>query len=57
MIKYIPSFLTSDEINYFMDIFHNGDKKYYGDEYYKFYFVDLMGVDLEVKKFSNFSFK
>jgi hypothetical protein len=57
MIKYIPSFLTSDEINYFMDIFHNEDKKYYGDEYYKFYFVDLMGRELEVKKFSNFSFK
>ena len=57
MIKYFPSFLTSDEINYFMDIFHNEDKKYYGDEYYKFYFVDLMGRELEVKKFSNFSFK
>ena len=36
--------LTSDEIDYFMNIFHNGDVKYYGDEYYKFYFVDLMGL-------------
>lgn len=57
MIKYIPSFLTLDEISYFMDIFHSEDIKYYEDEYYKFYFVDLMGVELEVKKFSNFSFK
>lgn len=57
MIKYIPSFLSTDEINYFINIFNNNKIEYYEDEYYKFYFVDLIGIDLEVKKFEIFSFK
>jgi hypothetical protein len=57
MIKYIPSFLTSDEINYFMDIFYSENMNYFGDDVYKFYYVNLMNKTLEVNKFSKFFFK
>ena len=57
MIKYISSFLTSDEINYFIEIFNNEKANYTDDEIYKFYYVDLINHKLEIEKFSNFNFK
>jgi predicted 2-oxoglutarate/Fe(II)-dependent dioxygenase YbiX len=57
MVKYFPNFLTNSEVDYFMNIFSEESMKYYGDQYYKFYFVDLMNRELEVSKFKNFNFK
>jgi hypothetical protein len=57
MIKYVPSFLTNEETEYFINIFKNGVKQYFGDQYYKFYFVDLMDVEIEVRKLDRFVFK
>ncbi len=57
MIKYVPSFLTNEETEYFINIFKNGVKQYFGDQYYKFYFVDLMDTQIEVRKLDRFVFK
>jgi hypothetical protein len=57
MIKYISSFLNTDEIQYFIEIFHNEKAKYNDDAVYKFYYVDLINCELEIQKFSNFNFK
>ena len=57
MIKNVPSFLTNEETEYFINIFKNGVKQYFGDQYYKFYFVDLMDVEIEVRKLDRFVFK
>ena len=57
MIKYISSFLNTEEIQYFIKIFHNEKAKYNCDKIYKFYYVDLINYELEIEKFSNFNFK
>lgn len=57
MIKYIKSFLSDDEAEYFINLFNNEIIKYNEDNVYKFYFLDLMERDLEVEKFKDFSFK
>lgn len=57
MVKYFPNFLSLSEVNYFLDIFSTESMKYYGDEYYKFYFVDLLHRKIEVNKFEKFNFK
>jgi hypothetical protein len=57
MIKYIPSFLNTEEIKYFIELFNNKKATYIDDEIYKFYYVDLINHKLEIEKFSNFNFK
>lgn len=57
MVKYISNFLNKKEINYFMDIFNNEKVDYFGDDVYKFYYINLMNKKLEVNKFSKFIFK
>jgi len=57
MVKYIPSFLTNEEVKYFLEMFNEEKMDYIGDDVYKFYFVDLMGKNLNVNKFDTFSFK
>lgn len=57
MVKYIPNFLNNEEIKYFIDIFHSEHMNYFGDDVYKFYYVNLMNKNLEVNKFSKFIFK
>jgi len=57
MIKYIPSFLDTEEIQYFIEIFQNENTIYHNDKVYKFYYVDLMDSELKVQKFLDFNFK
>ena len=57
MVKYLSNFLSDSEVDYFLDIFSTENMKYYGDEYYKFYFVDLLHREIEVNKFEKFNFK
>lgn len=57
MVKYIPSFLTNEEVKYFLEMFNEEKMDYIGDDVYKFYFVDLMGKNINVNKFDTFSFK
>ena len=57
MIKYVTSFLNKEEIDYFIEIFHNENTKYHNDKIYKFYYVDLINWELKIQKFSDFNFK
>ena len=57
MIKYVTSFLNKEEIEYFIEIFHNENTKYHNDKIYKFYYVDLINLELKIQKFSDFNFK
>ena len=57
MIKYVTSFLNKEEIEYFIEIFHNENTKYHNDKIYKFYYVDLINWELKIQKFSDFNFK
>ena len=57
MIKYITSFFNKEEIEYFIEIFHNKNTKYHNDKIYKFYYVDLINWELKVQKLSDFNFK
>jgi len=57
MIKYVSSFLTSEETEYFINLFKSGSKKFFGDQYYKYYYVDLMDSEIEVRKLDSFVFK
>lgn len=59
MIKYIKNFLHSDEVEYFINLFRNkqlGVGGFSNDNVYRYYYVDLMNKNLEVKKFSKFIF-
>jgi hypothetical protein len=59
MINYIDNFLNNEEIQYFIDIFLNkklGIGDFTNDTLYRYYYVDLMNTNLEVKKFSKFIF-
>jgi hypothetical protein len=57
MIKYVKSFLEEKEVLYFIDMFNNEKMNYYGDNVYKFYYIDLINRYLTIQKFSNFFFK
>ena len=57
MIKYVTSFLNKEEIEYFIEIFHNENTKYHNDKIYKFYYVDLINWELKIQKFLDFNFK
>lgn len=59
MIKYINNFLDNEEIEYFIDIFRSkkmGIGGFPNDNVYRYYYVDLINKNLEVKKFSKFIF-
>lgn len=49
--------MNTEEIQYFIEIFHNERAKYNSDEIYKFYYVNLINRELEILKFSDFNFK
>lgn len=57
MIKYIPNFLNNEEIKYFIDIFNSENMNYFGNDVYKFYYVNLMNKNIDTNKFSKFIFK
>lgn len=57
MIKYYHNFLSSSECEYFIDIFNNESMNYYGNDVYKFYYIDLINRNLDTEKFSDFNFK
>jgi hypothetical protein len=56
MIKYINSFLDDWEVNYFIDLLTNSEISYHEDNVYKFYFLNLINLELKTKKFERFDF-
>ena len=55
MIKYINSFLTNDECEYFTTLF-DSNYSFNDDEVYKFYYINLMSKEIIIDKFKNFNF-
>ena len=57
MLVEFSNFLTLEESNYFISLFDKNLQEHQDDGLYKFYYRDLMGVDLQTNKFHNFNFK
>lgn len=57
MIAKFPKFLNEKEVGYFLNLYKKYPEDYIGEEgIYKFYFVDLMNISIELDKFKKFNF-
>ena len=57
MLVEFSNFLTLEESNYFISLYDKSIQEYQDDEIYKFYYKDLMEVDIQTDIFKSFDFK
>ena len=57
MLVEYSNFLTPEESNYFISLFDKNLQEHQDDDIYKYYYKNLMSVDLQTNKFTNFDFK
>ena len=57
MLVEFSNFLTPEESKYFISLFDKSLQEHQDDDIYKYYYKNLMGVDLQTNKFNKFDFK